>query len=52
MFDDNFMRLDDCGEINRLIPLNKLSKITQELLDLNLFYSQPDFFCGVNYECM
>ena len=52
MFYDNFARFDDRGEIDRLIPLNKLSKVTYELLDLSVFYSQSDFFCGANYECM
>lgn len=36
MFDDNFARLDDRSEINRLIPLNELSKIAYELPSLGI----------------
>lgn len=36
MFDDNFARLDDRGEINRLIPFNQLSKVAYKLPDLDI----------------
>ena len=41
MLDDDFLRIDDRREIDRLIPLNQVSEIPHELLSLAISDSQP-----------
>ena len=37
MLDDNFLGVDDRGEIDRLIPLKEVSEIPHKMLHMNFF---------------
>ena len=50
MLDDDFLGIDDCREIDRLIPLNQMSEIAHELLSLSIHDRQPKFPYGANCE--
>ena len=48
MFDDYFFRVDDRREIDRLIPLNEMSKIAHELIRMGFRDCQPKFLYGAS----
>ncbi len=50
MFDDYFFRIDNRREIDRLIPLNEMSKIAHELIRMDFRDCQPKFLYGANRE--
>ena len=50
MLDDNFLRIDDRGKIDRLIPLDELSEIAHKLLRMDFSNGQPKFPYGTNCE--
>ena len=50
MFDDDFLGIDDCREVDRLIPLSEMSEIAHELLGLTISDSQLKFPYGTNCE--
>jgi len=43
MLDDDFPRISDRREIDRLIPLNEMSQIVHKLLGMAVFDGQPKF---------
>ena len=51
MLDDDFIRVDDGREINRLIPLNEMAEIAHELLRMGFVDSQSKFRYRINNEC-
>ena len=50
MLDDNFLRIDDCCEIDGFIPLNEMSEIAHKLLRMVFSDGQPKFPYGVDRE--
>jgi len=50
VFDDDFLGIDDCREIDRLVPLNEVRKVAHELLSLALPDGQSNLHRGTNHE--
>ena len=48
MLDDDFLRIDDRREIDRLIPFNEMSEIAHELLGMAFLDSQTKFLYGTD----
>ena len=50
MFNDDFLGIDNGGEINGLVPLNEMRKIAHEFFGMILLDSQPKLPYRANRE--